>query len=166
MSSDWRYFTYWNALCTAIGYIVLTLLRLNKRSAPILATYLVSSSLVVCVLGSWLLAYRMKIPRKFHRAVLRSQLWAHVGPLVLSFLLVSLWRPVVGAYASPRDSLFGVLVLGLVFSAWASTPVDGKVWLEKIGEVYQIDEPLIVLLIGVAIASTSGIVCTLRSCEA
>lgn len=163
MSSRWDYFTYWNAVCTAIGYVILALVRLRKKPAPILATYLVCSSLVVCILGSWLLAFRMKIPKRFHRSVLRSQLWLHVAPLVLSFFLVSMWRPLVGGYASPQDALLGVGVLAAIFSTWASTPVNGHVWLDKIQDVYQTDESLIMLLIGVAIAATSGIVCTLRT---
>ena len=163
MASNWDYFTYWNAVCTAIGYFVLILLRCNKKSAPILATYLVCSSLVVCILGSWLLAFRMKIPKKYHRVVLRSQLWLHVAPLVLSFIVVSMWKPVVGNYASPRDALLGVCALTVVFSIWASVPVNGNVWLNKIQDVYQTDEALIMLLIGVTIASTSGIICALRS---
>ena len=30
MSSRWDYFTYWNAVCTAIGYVILALVRLSK----------------------------------------------------------------------------------------------------------------------------------------
>lgn len=74
-----------------------------------------------------------------------------------------MWRPLVGAYASPNDSLLGFLVLGAIFSIWASTPVNGTVWLGKIREVYQTEEALIMLLIGVAIASSASVTCTLRS---
>lgn len=163
MSSRWDYFTYWNAVCNTIGYLVLLILRWNKLSAPILGTYLVSSSLVVCILGSWLLAFRMKIPKQFHKSVLRSQLWLHVAPLVISFFLVSMWKPAIGKYASPTDALLGFTILGIIFSLWASIPAKNKVWLEKIQEVYQTDEALIMLLIGITIASTSSIICTLRT---
>ena len=165
MSSNLDYFTYWNALSYAIGFTALCGCKVAHKEARWLAVYLICSSLVVCIIGTWVLAFRMKIPRQFHRKVLRTQLWLHVMPLVLSFMIISIWPILVGKRATSNDAMLGLLGLAVLFTAWCSIPesTSRATFLKKIEVVYQTEESLMLVCIGIVIAGVASLTCCFRS---
>lgn len=165
MPPKYDYFTYCNAAATGAALVATAVNRCSGRTAPVLAVYLVISGMVVSIMGSWVLAYRMKVDKEFHRVVLRSQLWLHIMPLVVAVVIIAAWGRIAGTATKPRHLVQGLGVFALVFSAWMATPKckSREVGLQKIEAVYQVRDPFPIFLIGVAIATGSVLLCHTRS---
>lgn len=159
---NFDYFTYWNGVANGVALLGLTAARACGVCLPAVAVYLVASATVVCILGSWLLAYRMSIAAPFHRRVLRGQLMLHVAPFAVAFVLMAMWTPLVGAPPTPRDVVYGLAGLATLFVAWSLTPVDGTCGLAKVTMLYQTDAPLQMCAVGASIAAAAALLCYTR----
>lgn len=165
MSFD--YFTYWNAVGTVAALPVLAGVRATGRTAPTLVVALVVVNIVVGVLGSWLVAYRMRIPREYHRRMLRNQLWMHDMPLVVAMALLALWPLAAGAPARPRHVARGLAVVAVAFSVYLSVPSKRHCLrgLEKTRQLYHVPESGLLLVIGTAVALAAAGLCAARDVQ-
>ena len=153
------YFTYWNAIAYGVGFSSLCGLRISKFDVRWLAVFLVISSVIVCILGSWVLAYRMRVPKMFHREVLRTQIWLHVLPFAMSFVLISFWPSLVGQKASMRDITAGIVTFAVLFLAWCMVPDSQtqSTFISKIEAMYHTEEAPCLIGVGMALIALSFI---------
>lgn len=162
------YFTSWSSVAILLCAARLWVSRGDKAASAgrmrldrIAACYLVLTSVLLGVVGSDVVAHRLKYDVTdvaTTSTILRTHLLQHMFPMVLSMALLMHWKEWVGEKPTKEEVGTSLCALGAFFVVWMLHPLSdtGERGLCKFGRVYDVDRPATYVAASTVVVSALG----------